>query len=344
MTGRGSRRRGSAGAALFAAIILAMPAVAGAQAVRKFQVTIPTPSVLFYPLYYAEDTGLFARQGLSVEMVATNGDGPDVDAVISGAVPFAVSTSNRLFTAFEQGRSLKAIGMLANRMAIECAMNRQVADRLGVTAAMPIEARVTYLKGLTVAGTRPGAFTYLLLQIYGNRAGLVPQKDYKLIGIGGINSMLPALENNQIAVGCTGSPFIELAESRGRSTRFTSNSQGRDPAFDDFLFEMVYARPDLLTQDPGLARGFLRALFQGVNEILDSAPEAHLAAIRARFGGVPDEVLLQSFANTIAVFSRDGIVTPASVEKAGRFMVESGTVKRAATFADVADNGFLPKP
>ena len=62
------------------------------------------------------------------------------------------------------------------------------------------------------------------------------------------------------------------------------------------------------------------------------------------FGGVPDEVLLQSFANTVTVFSRDGVVTPASVEKAGRFMVESGTVKRAATFADVADNGFLPKP
>jgi NitT/TauT family transport system substrate-binding protein len=330
-------------AALVAGAVLAVPALAGAQVLQKIQVTIPTPSVLFYPLYYAEDKGIFAKQGLSVEVVSTNGDGPDVDAVISGNVPFAVSTPNRLFTAFEQGRTLKAIAMLANRMAIECAMNKQVADKLGVTASMPIEQKLKYLKGLTVAGTRPGAFTYVLLQIYGNRAGLVPQKDFKLIGVGGVNSMLPAVENNQIAIGCTGSPFIELAESRGKTIRFTNNSQGRDPAFDDFLFEMVYARSDLLKENPGMARGFLRALFEAVNEILDSQPESHLAALKARFGGVVDEVLLQSFKDTIEVFSRDGAVTPSSVEKAGNFMIESGAVRKAATFADVADNSFLPR-
>lgn len=328
---------------LVAGSILAVPGLARAQSPQKIKVTVPTASVLFYPLYYAEDKGMFAKQGLSVEVVSTNGDGPDVDAVISGNVPFAVSTPNRLFTAFEQGRPLKAIAMLANRMAIECAMNKEVADKLGITAAMPIEQKVGYLKGLTVAGTRPGAFTYVLLQIYGNRARLVPQKDFKLIGVGGVNSMLPAVENNQIAIGCTGSPFIELAESRGKAIRFTSNSQGHDSSFDDFLFEMVYARPDLLMENPGMARGFLRGLFQAVNEILDSPPESHLAAIKSRFGGVADDVLMQSFKNTTEVFSRDGAVTPLSVEKAGRFMIESGAVKKAATFADVADNSFLPK-
>jgi NitT/TauT family transport system substrate-binding protein len=333
----------SLSAALVTGTLLVTSGLAAAQTRQKIQVTIPTPSVLFYPLYYAQDRGLFAKQGLSVEVVSTNGDGPDVDAVISGNVPFAVSTPNRLFTAFEQGRTLKAIGMLANRMAIECAMNKEVADKLGVTAAMPINEKAKFLKGLTVAGTRPGAFTYVLLQIYGNRAGLMPQKDFKLIGVGGVSSMLPALENNQIAIGCTGSPFIELAESRGKTIRFTNNSQGGDPAFDDFLFEMVYARPDLLSENPGMARGFLRALFDGVNEILDSSPESHLAAIRARFGGIPDEVLLQSFRNTIQVLSRDGAITPPSVVKAGNFMIESGAVKKAATFADVADNTFLSK-
>ena len=30
--------------------------------------------------------------------------------------------------------------MLARRMAIDCAMNKQVADKLGVTTAMPLDA------------------------------------------------------------------------------------------------------------------------------------------------------------------------------------------------------------
>ena len=108
---------------------------------------------------------------MDVEVIVTNGDGPDVDAVISGSVQFAVSTPNRLFTAFEQGKPLKAVMMLAKRMSIECAMNKQVADRLGITPQTPLDTRLKAMKGLTVAGTRPGAFTYVLLEIYGKRVG-----------------------------------------------------------------------------------------------------------------------------------------------------------------------------
>jgi NitT/TauT family transport system substrate-binding protein len=331
------------GGAALAGSILVAPSLAGAQALQKIKVTVPTPSLIFYPLYYGQDKGIFAKEGMDVEVVSTNGDGPDVDAVISGSVPFSISTPNRLFTAFEQGKALKAAAMLASRMTIECAMNKKVADRLGVKTEMPIDQKIKYLKGLTVAGTRPGAFTYVLLEIYGKRAGLVAQKDFKLIGVGGVNSMLPAVENGQIDLGCTGSPYVELAESRGKAIRFTNNSQGGDPAFDDFLFELVYVRPDFLKDHADTVRGFLRALFKSVNEILDSPPESHLAAIKKRFGGVPDDVLMASFKNTIGVFKRDGVITPASVEKAGKFMIESGAIKKAATFADVATNDYLPK-
>jgi NitT/TauT family transport system substrate-binding protein len=330
------------GAALAGSIFM-YPGLAGAQTLEKIKVTVPTPSLVFYPLWYGEDKGIFAKEGMSVEVVSTNGDGPDVDAVISGSVPFAISTPNRLFTAYEQGKALKAVAMLVNRMTIECAMNKQVADKLGVKAEMPIDEKIKYLKGLTVAGTRPGAFTYVLLDTYGKRAGLVPQKDYKLIGVGGVNSMLPAVENNQIAIGCTGSPFIELAESRGKAIRFTNNAQGGDPNFDDFLFELVYARPDMLKEHPEKVKAFLRALFKSVNEILDSPPASHLAALKKRFGGVPDDVLMKSFENSKLAFTRNGKITPASVEKAGKFMIESGAIKKAATFDDVATNDFIPK-
>ena len=303
---------------------------------------MPTPSLIFYPLYYAQDKGIFAKEGMEVEVISTNGDGPDVDAVISGSVPFSISTPNRLFTAFEQGKALKAVAMLAKRMTIECAMNKQVADSLGVKTEMPIDQKIKFLKGLTVAGTRPGAFTYVLLDTYGKRAGLTAQKDFKLIGVGGVNSMLPAVENNQIAVGCTGSPFVELAESRGKAIRFTNNSQGGDPAFDDFLFELVYVRPDFIKEHPDTVKAFLRAVFASVNEILDSPSESHLATIRSRFGGVSDEILMKSFENTKIVFTRDGRITPASVQKAGAFMLESGAIKKAATFEEVANNDFIP--
>src|SRR5579871_3977029 len=180
------------------------PAAATAQERQRIKITVPTISTIFYPLYYGQEHGIFAKENMDIEIISTNGDGPDVDAVISGSAQFSISTPNRLFTSFEQGKPLKAIAMLARRMAIDCAMNKQVADKLGVTTDMPLDARLRTMKGLTVAGTRPGAFTYVLLDIYGKRVGLTAQKDFQLIGVGGLASMLPALENNQIAIGCTG--------------------------------------------------------------------------------------------------------------------------------------------
>jgi len=280
---------------------------------------------------------------MDVEVIVTNGDGPDVDAVIASSVQFAVSTPNRMFTSFEQGKPLKAAMMMVNRMAIECAMNKQVADKLGITADTPLDARLKAMKGLTVAGTRPGAFTYVLLETYGKRVGLVPQKDFQLIGVGGANSMLPALENNQIAVGCTGSPFQELAVARGKAIAFTNNSGGGDPAFDDFLFEMVYVRPDFLQENGETVRKFLRAFLASIGEILDTPPASHMPALKARFGGAPDDVLLASFENTKKLYKRDGVITPASVQRAGAFMIESGAIKKAATYEEVATNDYLPK-
>jgi NitT/TauT family transport system substrate-binding protein len=336
-------RAGLVAIPLFSTLLLAPLPAALAQERQKIKVTVPTPSMMFYPLYYGQEKGYFPKEGMDVEVIVTNGDGPDVDAVISGSVQFAVSTPNRLFTAFEQGKPLKAAMMLAKRMAIECAMNKSVADKLGITKDTPLEQRLKSMKGLTVAGTRPGAFTYVLLETYGKRVGLVPQTDFKLIGVGGANSMLPALENNQIAVGCTGSPFAELAESRGKAIRFTNNMGGDDPAFDDFLFELVYVRPDYLAANGETVRKFLSAFLVTVNEILDTPTEQHMAALKARYGGAPDEVIRASFENTKRIYTRDGVVTPGSVQKAGAFMIESGAIKTAATFEQVADNGYLPK-
>jgi NitT/TauT family transport system substrate-binding protein len=329
--------------AVSVALLLVCVEQGEAQERQKIKVTIPTPSVLFYPLQHGQAKGFFPKEGMDVEIISTNGDGPDVDAVISGSVQFAVSTPNRLFTSFEQGKPLKAAMMLAKRMAIDCAMNKQVADRLGITAQTPLDTRLKAMKGLTVAGTRPGAFTYVLLEIYGKRVGLVPQKDYQLIGVGGASSMLPALENNQIAVGCTGSPFTELAATRGKAIRFTNNAGGTDPAFDDFLFEMVYVRPDFLSANGDTVRRFLRAFLASVNDILDTPSAEHLPTLKTLYSGSPDEVLLESFENTKAIYSRDGVITPTSVQKAGAFMLESGAIKTPATFEQVAVNDFLPK-
>jgi len=144
------------GAVCVLAGVLALGAGAEAQNLKPLRVTIPVPAMVFYPLYVAADQGFFAKQGYAFEIISTAGDGPDIDALISGSVDFTVSTPNRLFTAYEQGKPLLAVMNLANRMGIECAMNKAAADRLGITEATPLDQKLRAMKGQTVAGTRPG--------------------------------------------------------------------------------------------------------------------------------------------------------------------------------------------
>ena len=165
------------------AIAITSAAPASAQApLRKIRVTIPVPALTFYPLYVGRDRGLFAKQGLDVEIIQTSGDGPDVDALISGSVEFTVSTPNRLFMAYEQGKPLLAVANLGNRMAIECWMNKDVATRLGVSVNTPLEQRIKALKGLTVAGTRPGALLISCWSSMPNASGWCRRRTCKSSG------------------------------------------------------------------------------------------------------------------------------------------------------------------
>ena len=153
---------------------------------------------------------------------------------------------------------------MANRNAIDCVMNKDVAARVGITESSPLDQKLKALKGLKAAGTRPGAFTYLVLVDYAKRAGLVPQQDLQILGVGGGPSMIAALENGQIDVACNTSPTTDLMVKRGKAIMFTHNSIGKDPAYDDFLFELLYVRPDYAKANSDTVRAFSRALLAAI--------------------------------------------------------------------------------
>lgn len=316
---------------------------AAAESPTKVRVTIPVIGMNFLPLFVAADKGMFAKEGLEVEIISTSGDGPDIDALIAGSVQFAISTPNRLLTSFAQGKPLLAVMNVANRMAIDCVINKAVADRLGITDKTPLLDRFKALKGLKAAGTRPGAFTYLVLVDYAKRAGLEPQKDVQLLGAGGTPSMLPAIENGAIDVGCNVSPGTDLMVERGKAVMFTYNSVGTDPDYNDFLFELLYTRPDFVKSNPDTVRAFVRALLAATAYIHQAPSSELLPLMRSRFSGVSDEMLTRVFDTMKSIFPADGRVTPISLEKASKFMISTGAVDKGAPWDQVATYDYLPK-
>jgi NitT/TauT family transport system substrate-binding protein len=199
------------------------------------------------------------------------------------------------------------------------------------------------LKGLTIAGTRPGAFTYLLAIDYLERAGLVPQKDAKVIGVGGGPAMIAAVENKLVDMGCFGSPIIELAVNRGKSVWFINNTQGEDPAYKDFMFQIVYVLPSYAKAHPDTVRGFVATLLEANRWIAKAKPEELLAVAKKRFGAVADKTLAEALQNVLPAYSQNGVTTEKGFEAAENFLKSTGMLKGNVPFSAVVDNAYLPR-
>lgn len=325
-----------------AACLLALFSTAGSAAPLKARMTIPVHALAFYSIYVAQDKGFFTAQDIEMEVIATQGDGPDVDALISGSVDFTTSTPNRLLTAYSQGKPLKAVMSVVNRFTNFCYIGKAAADKAGFRENQTVEEKMRRLKGLTIGGTRPGAMTYLLGLQYLKRVGLEPQKDAKVIGVGGGQALLAALENGQIDVACFASPGVEQAVERGKSMVFINNPRGEDPLLREFLFELLYVRPEFAQKNPDTVRRVVHALVNANRWIQKASDADHLALLKPRFPGMDDVILLKAVHNSIAAIEPSGRISPQALAAAVKFLRDLEMLDRDVPFGAVVDNSFLP--
>ena len=86
---------------MLANVLVAAPGgPATAQKLTKLRITIPVNSLTFYPIFVAQDKGFFKAEGYEFEVIVTRGDGPDVDALISGNVQFTSTPPHRALAAY----------------------------------------------------------------------------------------------------------------------------------------------------------------------------------------------------------------------------------------------------
>ena len=154
--------------------------------------------------------------------------------------------------------------------------------------------------------------------------------------------MIAALENGAVDVACNTSPTTDLMVKRGKAVMFTHNSVGKDPAYDDFLFELLYVRPDYARQNPEIVRAFCRALLAAIADIHDTPARDQLPLLQKRFPGVEDDMLIQVLETLKPIFRRDGKVTPTALDKAIKFMLDTGAIKAGAPWNQIATYDYLP--
>ncbi len=135
----------------------------------------------YAPLWIADQTGLFKKYGLDVQLIYISAGSVIVPAILSGQVEIANMSSAPALAAWARGAQLIAVGVNSNRLL------HVIMTRSSIT-------KPEQLKNKRIGGDRYGSLSDLILREALRYYNLVPDRDVAIIQSGGLPERLGALK------------------------------------------------------------------------------------------------------------------------------------------------------
>src|ERR1051325_3735015 len=243
--------------------------------VKLINVAVPAVSLLQAPLFVAIDAGAFKKYGMEVRYIVTGAR--TIQALVGAWVQFARGVSSRTVPA----------AVLAGADAILIA---NFSDKLLFTLnGAPEIQSLKDLKGKVVGGSGIGGSTDFATRLALREAGLVPDKDVAIRGVGGAPETVAALKAKVIQAGTLSPPSSFLAQKAGFKILFDMSTLGMD-----YVSSGLGVRKASLVANRTEAKQFLMAMIEGA-KILKTDEEFSLRTL-AKHTRISDrEVLRQSY-------------------------------------------------
>jgi NitT/TauT family transport system substrate-binding protein len=305
--------------ATVAALTLAMagcgddsPAAGGPTTIK----VVSAPNVFLASLYVARDDGLFAREGLNVEIVQVESGNDSMAGLASGDAQFADIGFEDLVEMREQGDdSIVIVHDILNRVTLTLVMRKEVAESKGVSESSPLEDRLRALQGLKIGITSPGAPTDTYMRYYLRSVGLNPDRDVEIIPVGGASSLLAALQNGQIDAYHLSPPTPYVAAEQGFGTVLIDGPKGGGvPDLNDFAYTAWAAPREWADANADKAAAFSRALNAATAKV-KSDPEAVVGQILDDLGTDQRAAILRTVTGMSTALSDDGCLDAARVQR-----------------------------
>lgn len=242
---------------------------------RVINVAVPAVSLLQAPLFVAIDAGAFKKYGMEVRYVVTGAR--TIQALVGGSVQFAQGVSSRTVPAAVLGGA-------------DAVLIANFSDKLLFTMHSPPEINsLQDLKGKVVGVSGIGGSTDFATRLALRDAGLVPDKDVAIRGVGGVPETVAALKAKVIQAGTLSPPSSFVAQKAGFKILFDMSTLGVD-----YVSSGLGVRKAALAANRSEAKQFLMAMIEGA-KILTSDEEFSLRVLTKHTRISDREVLRQSY-------------------------------------------------
>src|SRR5438094_9524290 len=219
------------------------PGVASAQTNVKLGTAVLGDYALAGPFIVALDKGYFRAEGLNAEFMPFRGGHDRVKAVIAGGILLGAAGSTDILVAREAGQPLKM------------SATHTEGNHFTLNVSPEIE-KATELKGKAIGVTRVGATTWVFARMLAKKEGWDPDKDLKIVGLGGLDAQLAALARKEIQafVWGDGGAVTQLQGKSKVLLRF-------DAVTGKWISQIQYSSEDTIRSQADPVRKSLRALF-----------------------------------------------------------------------------------
>jgi NitT/TauT family transport system substrate-binding protein len=275
-------------------LILSPRAPSAEMPFKVINVAVPAVSLLQAPLFVAIDAGAFKKYGMEVRYVVTGAR--TIQALIGGSVQFAQGVSSRTVPA----------AVLAGADAVLIA---NFSDKFLFTMHSAAEINTLRdLRGKVIGVSGIGGSTDFATRLALQEAGLVPDKDVAIRGVGGAPETVAALKAKIIHAGTLSPPSSFVAQKAGFKLLFDMSTLGID-----YVSSGLGVRKAYLVTNQREAKQFLMAMIEGA-KILKTDEEFSLRTL-AKHTRISDrEILRQSYAYLKPYFLKLPYASPRAIK------------------------------
>jgi ABC-type nitrate/sulfonate/bicarbonate transport system substrate-binding protein len=316
-----SRRRfllSASGAAVAGALA---PAVR-AQASVKIGTAVLGDYALAGPFIVAVEKGFFRMENLNVEFVPFQGGPNLVKAVIAGEVLLGAAGSTDILVFREAGMPLKMVA------------THTEGNHFTFNVA-PDVGNVAELKGKSIGVTSVGATTWVFARMVAKAQGWDPDRDVKIVGLGGLNAQLAALARKEIHafVWGDGGAVTQLAGKSKVLMRL-------DKVTPRWISQVQYVSEDGIKKQGDDIRKAMKGIFSAIKFMTEHTSDA--AEIVAKKIGWSPEAVLAAHKISGGLMSHDGTVSMEALRSMQDTLLEYAVIKKRLPIEEHVAREFAP--
>jgi NitT/TauT family transport system substrate-binding protein len=287
------------------------------------------------PMYVAQDTGEFAKEGLEVQFVLLTGGTEAATALLSRSVDFVATSIDKVAFLREKGQeNVKAIVGLQSQPTQGLVLRTDLKDKFPRADIKSLAG-----KGLRLGISTPGSGTDVGLRTLLKYYGVDPDKDVQIISTRGQTDVaIAALAQGSVDGFFFPEPAPALAVRQGIGFRFLDYGKEGPEALRLIAYNALLTRDDVIDKRPELVAKIVRAIARAEKSMASNPSIAVPAAQNIISKQLGADAIMTIVAEGVPYFKAE--IPTRNVEILVKALLDSGQIKKAYSYGDLVSTKF----